>query len=146
MCVCVLSHIQLFSSPWTVAPRLLCPWNFPGKNTRMGCHFLLQGIFLTQRSSLHLLYPLYWQEDCLPLYPLGNPKRSHYGTHFWLPSQSIQLNFSIKKPFLRRYTLTLARHQSSMELCGSRSTEKNVTGTLYQFPGAVTANCHELGA
>ena len=25
--------------------RLLCPWNFPGKNTGMGCHFLLQGIF-----------------------------------------------------------------------------------------------------
>ena len=28
--------------------RLLCPWNSPGKNTRVGCHFLLQGIFLTQ--------------------------------------------------------------------------------------------------
>ena len=27
--------------------RLLCPWNSPGKNTGMGCHFLLQGIFLT---------------------------------------------------------------------------------------------------
>ena len=28
--------------------RLLCPWDFPGKNTRVGCHFLLQGIFPTQ--------------------------------------------------------------------------------------------------
>ena len=28
--------------------RLLCPWNFPGKNTEGGCHFLLQRIFLTQ--------------------------------------------------------------------------------------------------
>ena len=28
--------------------RLLCPWNFPGKNNRVGCHSLLQGIFLTQ--------------------------------------------------------------------------------------------------
>ena len=28
--------------------KLLCPWNFPGKNTGVGCHFLLQGIFLTQ--------------------------------------------------------------------------------------------------
>ena len=28
--------------------RLLCPWNFSGKNTGVGCHFLLQGIFLTQ--------------------------------------------------------------------------------------------------
>ena len=26
--------------------RLLCPWDFPGKNTVVGCHFLLQGIFL----------------------------------------------------------------------------------------------------
>ena len=31
--------------------RLLCPWDSPGKNTRMGCHFLLQGIFLTQGSD-----------------------------------------------------------------------------------------------
>ena len=35
--------------------RLLCPWNFPGKNTGAGCHFLLQGIFPTQGSNLGLL-------------------------------------------------------------------------------------------
>ena len=28
--------------------RILCPWDFPGKNTGVGCHFLLQEIFLTQ--------------------------------------------------------------------------------------------------
>ena len=28
--------------------RLLCPWNSPGNSTGLGCHFLLQGIFLTQ--------------------------------------------------------------------------------------------------
>ena len=28
--------------------RLLCPWNFSGKNTGVDCHFLLQGIFWTQ--------------------------------------------------------------------------------------------------
>ena len=31
--------------------RLLCPWDFPGKNTGVGCHFLLQGIFPTQGSN-----------------------------------------------------------------------------------------------
>ena len=31
--------------------RLLGPWDFPGKNTGVGCHFLLQGIFLTQGSN-----------------------------------------------------------------------------------------------
>ena len=35
--------------------RILCPWYFPGKNTRVDCHFLLQGIFLTQGLNLHLL-------------------------------------------------------------------------------------------
>ena len=34
---------------------LLHPWDFPGKNTGVGCHFLLQGIFLTQGSNLGLL-------------------------------------------------------------------------------------------
>ena len=31
--------------------RLLCPWDSPGKNTGVGCHFLLQGIFPTQGSN-----------------------------------------------------------------------------------------------
>ena len=35
--------------------RFLCPWNFPGKNTRVGCHFLLQGIFLSQGLNSYLL-------------------------------------------------------------------------------------------
>ena len=36
--------------------RLLCPWNPPGKNTGVGCHFLLQGIFPTQGLNLGLLH------------------------------------------------------------------------------------------
>ena len=36
--------------------RLLCPWDFPGKNTGVGCHFLLQGIFPTQGSNSGLLH------------------------------------------------------------------------------------------
>ena len=35
--------------------RLLCPWNSPGKNPVVGCHFLLQGTFSTQVSNLGLL-------------------------------------------------------------------------------------------
>ena len=49
----------LSATPWTVTHRLLCPLDSLGKNTRVGCHFLLQGIFLTQRSNLRLLYPLH---------------------------------------------------------------------------------------
>ena len=38
-------------TPRTVAVRLLCTSDFPGKNTRTGCHFLLQGILSTQGSK-----------------------------------------------------------------------------------------------
>ena len=55
----VLSHSVLsdsFGTPWAVAPRLLCPGTFPGKNTGAGCHFLLQGLSPTQGSNLDLLH------------------------------------------------------------------------------------------
>ena len=50
--------------------KLLRPWDFPGKNTGVGCHFLLQGIFPTQGSNpglLHCRQTLY--------------RLSHQGTH-----------------------------------------------------------------
>ena len=43
--------------PYGLQPtRLLCPWDSPGKNTGVGCHFLLQRIFLTQESNPGLLH------------------------------------------------------------------------------------------
>ena len=43
----------------------LCPWDFPGKNTGVCCHSLLQGIFPTQGSNLCLLPLLPWQVGSL---------------------------------------------------------------------------------
>ena len=68
-----LLSARLFATPWTVATRFLCPWDFPGKNTGVGCHFLLQGIFLTQGLNLGLLYLLHWQVDSLQLRDMGSP-------------------------------------------------------------------------
>ena len=50
--------------------RLLCPWDFSGKNTGFGCQFLLQGTFLTQGLNPCLLH---WQAGSLPLGHLGSP-------------------------------------------------------------------------
>ena len=50
--------------------RLLCPWAFPDKNTGVGCHFLLWGIFLTQGSNWRLLH---WQMIFVPLSHQGSP-------------------------------------------------------------------------
>ena len=58
----VLCHSLVSSSllPHGLQPaRLLCPRDSPGKNSGTGCHFLLQGIFLTQGSNpspQHLLH------------------------------------------------------------------------------------------
>ena len=38
-------------TPWTATCQLLCPWDFPGNNIGVGCHFLLQTILPTQGSN-----------------------------------------------------------------------------------------------
>ena len=58
--------------------RLLSPWNSSGKNTGVGCHFLLQGIFLTQGSNLRLLCLLHWQLGSLPLAPPTQSKSERH--------------------------------------------------------------------
>ena len=45
------------------------------KNTGVGCHALLQGIFLTQGSNPHLLFLLHWHEGTLQV-PPGKPQGS----------------------------------------------------------------------
>ena len=64
MRVCVLSrsHVRLFATLWTIALQASLPWDFPGKETGVGCHFLLQGIFSTQRSNLHLQCLLHYRQ------------------------------------------------------------------------------------
>ena len=59
VCVCVrpartlsrFSRVQLFAILRTTARQAPLTWDSPGKNAGVGCHSLLQGIFLTQGSS-----------------------------------------------------------------------------------------------
>ena len=62
--------------------RFLYPQDFPGKNTGVGCHFLLQGILPTQGSNPYLLHG---QAGSLPLSYLESPLGSK--RHFIIPSQ-----------------------------------------------------------
>ena len=61
------------ATPWTVAHQVLCPWDSPGQNTGVGCHALLQGIFLTQKLTPCLVCLLHWQAGSLPLAPPEEP-------------------------------------------------------------------------
>ena len=63
--------------PYGLQPtRLLCPWESLGKNTEVGHHFLLQGIFLTRGPNPCLLHLLHWQVDSLPVSHQGSPIHS----------------------------------------------------------------------
>ena len=66
-CECKLSHVRI--------AKFCYLWNFPGKNTGVSCHFLLQGILPIQRWNLSLLCLLHWQMDTLPWAPPGKPSQ-----------------------------------------------------------------------
>ena len=70
---CMLSGSVVSDSlrpPGLQPTRLLCPWGSLGKNTGVGCHFLLPGIFPTQGLNPCLLH---WQVNSLALRHLGSP-------------------------------------------------------------------------
>ena len=55
--------MSLFVTPWTVAPRLLCPWDSPGKKSGVGCHFLLHTSTVAQvkcRGTVVGSHPPVW--------------------------------------------------------------------------------------
>ena len=71
MCVCVCAQLCLTLCLSGSSVNGI----FPGKDTGVGCHFLLQGIFLAQGSNQHLLHLLHWHADSLLLsHREGNPK------------------------------------------------------------------------
>ena len=75
VCLLCRSVVSDSGTPWMQPARLLCSWNFPGKNTGVACHFLLQWIFQTHGLNPHLLCLLHWQAGSLPLHHLGSPAR-----------------------------------------------------------------------
>ena len=77
---------------------LQCPWNFSGKNTGAGCHFLLQGTFQTQRLNPRLLPLLRWQADSLPLRHLGSPfiEQQQLNTYSSEVNMEVQPNMPVK--------------------------------------------------
>ena len=71
-CCCVVAKFCLtLATPYNgMSPtRLLCPWDFPGKNTGVGCRFLLQGIF---DPGVELMSPTL-AGGVLTTEPLGKP-------------------------------------------------------------------------
>ena len=90
--VCLLrrfSHARLPVTLWTFAHQAPPSMRSPGKNTGVGCHFFLPGIFPTQGLNPSLQHLLGWQGDSLPLVPPGKLQRcsvKHRGPNAFLNS------------------------------------------------------------
>ena len=108
-CCCLVAKL----CPSLLQPTLLCPWDFPGKDTKLCCHFLLQGIFLTQVSNLHLLH---WQVDSLPLSHQERPW--FYWEWDWDPLWELILFvlFLVANSCLTFWTPWTVAHQASLSM------------------------------
>ena len=75
VCECVVAQScpTLFNSMECSQPGSSGHGDSPGKNAGVGCHALLQGIFLTQGSQPHLLYLLHCRQILYILSHQGSP-------------------------------------------------------------------------
>ena len=71
VCAQSLQSCLTLCDPADCSPPGSSAWDSPGKTTGVGCRALLQGIFPTQGSNLHLFCLLHWQVGSLPLAHLG---------------------------------------------------------------------------
>ena len=97
-CPCLLRIHELLPA------RLLCPWNFPGKNTGVGCHFLLQGVFPTQGLNPCLVH---WQADSLPLSSPASFCLMYFGTLFSLQIYNFNCYIFLKEGNVIIYNVCL---------------------------------------
>ena len=109
VCVCVCLVV---SDSWQLLdcslPGSSVHGDSPEKNTGVGCHFLLQRIFLTHGSNPCLLHLLHWQADSFPLAPPGKPLL-HFASH----------NFRENKILFSRFppiSLAILSHSPSLFL------------------------------
>ena len=116
-----------FLPPHGLKPvRLLYPWNFPGKNTGVGSHFLLQRIFPTQRSNPGLpncRLSAACREACREGKPLKMGVALQSQNHPTLQTHGLQqhqtsLSLTISRSLFKLMSLDLAMPSNHLILCG----------------------------
>ena len=116
----LLLHSCVWLSEHVFEHRLLCSGDSPGKNTGVGCHFLLQGIFPIQGSNLSFLH-------CKRiLYPLSHwffPTVLNFTSlcsylYYVLPVLSLICFLKILRLLIQNFLVSKVRHKS-LFLCTS---------------------------
>ena len=112
------SHVRLCVIPQTAATRLPRPWDSPGKNTGVGCHFLLQCMKVKSESEVAqscptLSDPMDFSLPGSSIHGIFQARVLEWGAIAFSYKQHIQYQNSIKKPHLtKKWTEDLNRHSS----------------------------------
>ena len=126
-----LSLTWLVGTPWTVARQAPLSTGFPGKNTGVGCHSLLQGIFPTQGLNPGLLH-CRWVH--YPLSHQGNPSASVCCFFLSLLKHSVLLH-----PWV---VLATQLHGASASLCSAHNSTVHLHHCVqHTTPGASASLC-----
>ena len=112
--------------------EVLCPWDFPGSSTGVGCHFLLQGIFPTQGSNPGLLH-----------YRQTLNRLSHQGSQIRLQSGTVPFQMSVFTPQTKLQTLG---KYSTLRSTTAEADLKMQWGHFPGGPGAKTSPSRTAGA
>ena len=159
MRVCEVSSVS-DSMQSSEPARLFCPWDCPGKNTRVGCHALLRGNLLTQGSNPHLLHLLHCS-GFFPTEPLGKPRKQNTLKHKHTQKLGVVDTIGSANPLLGIYPKELKsgleetvacpcslQHDTLQPGCGSnlRSINKgmNKKHTLYIHTGILAFKREEI--
>ena len=96
-----------FCDPMDWGARHLCLWDFPSKNTGVGCYFHLTGVFLTQELNPEPLYPVSPElaGGFFTTEPLGKPARGHH-THTYTLTHTHTLSHTHKHTLTHTLTHT----------------------------------------
>ena len=94
--------------------------DIPAKNTGVGFHFLLQGIFPMQGSNLCLLLLLHWQTDSLLLSHLGSPTTQNITLSHWRKERGdVYSHFTGSSKSHSQTQLQRVRDEQSYHLSGA---------------------------
>ena len=128
--VLVAQSCLTLCNPMDLQPtRLLCLWDSLGKNTGVGSHSLLQGIFLTQRLNLGL--PPIWIQNSPEDRQMRDTHRTTYSSISYKVHSCLPLLYLILSPERAvMLTFCLKTHQEGFILLRSLMTTENKAYTL----------------
>ena len=137
MCVCSVTSDSLWlHGLWPT--RLLCSWDSSGKNTGVGCHFLLQRTSPMLGSNLCLLSLLHEQVDSLPLHHLKPTKLQFKERRGKQPMVTISVGKSRNRADLLRAVSSAGRR---LKVCDRNSSRPSYGVTQHEISHGNLSAC-----